>query len=115
MLMDPFPGAAIGVFLCGQAAGLLPPTLCWHSVFALGGIVPLAMLPILWIWLPESPRFLATKDNLSPRQAALLRELGIAPGQTGAGQVDIARGNPVKMLFGAGYARQTVLLAVTFF
>jgi len=115
MIMASFTGAPFGGFLCGQAAGLLLPTLGWPSVFALGGVVPLAMLPILWKWLPESPRFLATKDNLSPRQAALLRELGVAPGQTGAGQVDIARGNPVKMLFGEGYALQTVLLSVIFF
>jgi len=115
MIMASFTGAPFGGFLCGQAAGLLLPTLGWPSVFALGGVVPLAMLPILWKWLPESPRFLATKDNLSPRQAALLRELGVAPGQTGAGQVDIARGNPVKMLFGEGYALQTALLSVIFF
>ena len=115
MIMASFTGAPIGGFLCGQAAGLLLPTLGWPSVFALGGAVPLAMLPILWMWLPESPRFLATKDYLSPRQAALLRELGVAPGQTGAGHLDIARGNPVKMLFGEGYALQTVLLSLIFF
>src|SRR6266436_6917741 len=99
MIMVSFPGAPFGGFLCGQAAGLLLPTLGWPSVFALGGIVPLAMLPILWVWLPESPRFLVAKDHLSPRQAALLRKLGIVPGQAGAGQVDLAHGNPVKMLF----------------
>jgi hypothetical protein len=114
MIMASFTGAPFGGFVCGQAAGLLLPTLGWPSVFALGGIVPLAMLPILWLWLPESPRFLATKNNLSPRQAALLRKLGVAPGQTAAG-IDIARGNPVKMLFGEGYALQSVLLALIFF
>ena len=44
-----------------------------------------------------------------------MRQLGITPGQTGAGQVDIARGNPIKMLFGEGYAMQTILLWVIFF
>ena len=115
MIMVSFTGAPLGGFLCGQAAGLLLPTLGWPSIFVLGGIVPLAMLPVLWVWLPESPRFLVAKDNLSPRQAALLRQLGIVPGQAGPGQVDIARGNPVKMLFGEGYALQTVLLWVIFF
>src|SRR6516165_9181571 len=115
MIMVSFTGAPLGGFLCGQAAGFLLPTLGWPSIFVLGGIVPLAMLPILWVWLPESPRFLVGKDNLSQRQTALLRELGIAPGQTGAGQVDIARGNPIRMLFGQGYALQTVLLWVIFF
>src|SRR6266849_1151972 len=116
MIMVSFTGAPFGGFLCGQAAGVLLPTLGWPSVFALGGIVPLLMLPILWVWLPESPRFLATKAHPSRREAALLHELGIAPGQqAGTGQIDIARGNPVKMLFGEGYALQTVLLWVIFF
>ena len=115
MIMISFTGAPLGGFLCGQAAGMLLPKLGWPSVFALGGIVPLAMLPVLWAWLPESPHFLVARDNLSPRQAALLRQLGITPGRTGAGQVDIARGNPIKMLFGDGFALQTVLLWVIFF
>jgi MFS transporter, AAHS family, 4-hydroxybenzoate transporter len=115
MIMASFTGAPFGGFLCGQAAGLLLPTLGWPSVFVLGGLVPLLMLPILWLWLPESPRFLATKDNPSPREVGLLRQLGIAPGRTAAGEVDIALGNPIKMLFGEGYALQTILLWVIFF
>src|SRR6516164_3665742 len=75
MIMVSFTGAPIGGFLCGQLAGVLLPTFGWPSVFALGGIVPLVMLPVLWAWLPESPRFLARKANLSPRQAALLKRL----------------------------------------
>ncbi len=115
MIMVSFTGAPFGGFLCGQAAALLLPTFGWPSVYVLGGIVPLALLPILWLWLPESPRFLATKADPSRREAALLRELGVVPGQTGAHQVDLARGNPVKMLFGEGYALQTMLLWVIFF
>jgi hypothetical protein len=42
-------------------------------------------------------------------------ELGVAPKQAATDQIDIARGNPVKMLFGEGYALQTVLLSVIFF
>ncbi|MBV8095971.1 MAG: MFS transporter [Acetobacteraceae bacterium] len=115
MIMISFTGAPLGGFLCGQAAGLLLPRFGWPSVFTLGGIVPLAMLPVLWAWLPESPRFLVAKTNLSARQAALLDQLGIASVQSGAGQVDIARGNPIRMLFSEGYALQTVILWVIFF
>jgi len=115
MIMISFTGAPFGGFLCGQLAAVLLPSFGWPSIYIVGGIVPLAMLPILWVWLPESPRFLVAKDHLSPRQAALLRKLGIVPGQAGAGQVDLAHGNPVKMLFGEGYALQTVLLWVIFF
>jgi AAHS family 4-hydroxybenzoate transporter-like MFS transporter len=65
--------------------------------------------------LPESPRFLAQKASLTPRQAALLERLDIAPGQTQLNPVDVAQENPVKMLFGPGYALQTILLWVIFF
>jgi MFS transporter, AAHS family, 4-hydroxybenzoate transporter len=67
------------------------------------------------LWLPESPRFLARKPNLSARQQTLLARLNIASGQADSHPVDIATENPVRMLFGRGYALQTVLLWIIFF
>ncbi len=115
MIMASFTGAPFGGFLCGQAAGVLLPTLGWPSIFVIGGIVPLALVVVMALWLPESPRFLAAKGNLSSREAALLRRLDITPGPAAAVGLDVAQGNPVKMLFGEGYARQTVLLWIIFF
>jgi MFS transporter, AAHS family, 4-hydroxybenzoate transporter len=114
MIMASFTGAPVGGFLVGQAGALLLARFGWPSVFVLGGLLPLLTVPVLAIWLPESPRFLAAKRALSPRQAALLQRLDVAPGQAAEG-LDLARGNPVKMLFGKGYALQTVLLWVIFF
>src|SRR5229473_2121872 len=94
--MASFTGAPFGGFVGGLAVSLL-------------------LVPVLALWLPESPRFLARKVNLSGRQAALLDRLAIARGQTDPQAVDLARGNPVKMLFGRGYALQTVLLWIVFF
>jgi MFS transporter, AAHS family, 4-hydroxybenzoate transporter len=82
-------------------------------IFVLGGIFPLALLPILVLWLPESPRFLAAERNRSARSAALLRRLDITSVQSDA--IDVARSNPIWMLFGQGYALQTVLLWIIFF
>jgi MFS transporter, AAHS family, 4-hydroxybenzoate transporter len=141
MIMLSFTGAPIGGFLCAQAAGLLLPAFHqglaltiplfsyadgapititiikegWQSVFLIGGIVPLALVVVMLFWLPESPRFLAAKGNLSPRQAALLQRLDITPGQTADHGLDLAQGNPIKMLFGKGYALQTVLMWIIFF
>jgi AAHS family 4-hydroxybenzoate transporter-like MFS transporter len=114
LIMLTFTGAPIGGFVCGQLAGVLLPSFGWPSVYIVGGVVPLLMVVALALWLPESPRFLATKGNLSPREAELLRRLGIRPGQSTAA-VDVASGNPIKMLFGEGYALQTVLLWIVFF
>jgi MFS transporter, AAHS family, 4-hydroxybenzoate transporter len=115
MIMVSFTGAPIGGFLCGQLAGVLLPTFGWPSVFLVGGVVPLLIVVALALWLPESPRFLAAKANPSPREAALLRRLAIAPGQGAVERLDVADGNPIKMLFGPGYALQTILMWIIFF
>src|SRR6516164_7933361 len=115
MIMASFTGAPVGGFLCGQLAGILLPSFGWPAVFLVGGLVPLLMVIALAAWLPESPRFLAAKRSLSPREAALLQSLDIKPGQAAAEGIDLAQGNPIKMLFGQGYALQTVLLWVIFF
>ena len=114
MIMATFTGAPIGGFICGQLAGVLLPSFGWPSVYIIGGVVPLLMVVALALWLPESPRFLAAKSKLSAREAALLQRLDIRPGQTAA-MVDLASSNPIKMLFGEGYALQTVLLWIVFF
>jgi AAHS family 4-hydroxybenzoate transporter-like MFS transporter len=113
--MASFTGAPLGGFLCGQTAALVLPTLGWPSVFIIGGVVPLALVVVMLVWLPESPRFLAAKRNLSPRQAALLQRLEIAPTQGVDHGLDLARGNPIAMLFGKGYALQTMLMWIIFF
>jgi MFS transporter, AAHS family, 4-hydroxybenzoate transporter len=115
VIMATFTGAPIGGFLCGQVAAVLLPSYGWPGIFVVGGVVPLLILVALVVWLPESPRFLVVRPNLSARQAALLQRLGIAPAAGAAGRVDVASGNPIAMLFGKGYALQTVLLWIIFF
>jgi AAHS family 4-hydroxybenzoate transporter-like MFS transporter len=113
MIMATFTGAPLGGFVGGQIVALLLPHFGWKVIFILGGAFPLVLVVALALWLPESPRFLAARQSLSPRHAALLRRLDIAP--TGSGHVDIARENPIQMLFGKGYALQTALLWIVFF
>jgi AAHS family 4-hydroxybenzoate transporter-like MFS transporter len=115
MIMVSFTGAPVGGFLCAQAAGVLLPTLGWRSIFAIGGIIPLLLVVVMAVWLPESPRFLARKATLSPREEALLRRLEITPGQGAIAGLDVAQANPITMLFSKGYALQTVLMWIIFF
>jgi MFS transporter, AAHS family, 4-hydroxybenzoate transporter len=115
MIMVSFTGAPVGGFLCAQAAGVLLPTLGWPSIFVIGGIIPLALVIVMTLWLPESPRFLARKASPTPREEALLRHFNITPGQGAAAGLDLAQANPVAMLFSKGYALQTVLMWIIFF
>jgi AAHS family 4-hydroxybenzoate transporter-like MFS transporter len=115
MIMVSFTGAPLGGFVGGQVVAALLPNFGWPVIFALGGLFPLALLLFMALWLPESPRFLARKPNLSARQTALLARLGITPERAGSHPVDVAHENPVKMLFGPGYTLQTVLLWIIFF
>jgi AAHS family 4-hydroxybenzoate transporter-like MFS transporter len=113
MIMASFTGAPIGGFVGGQIVAALLPIFGWPMIFILGGAFPLILVPVLLLWLPESPRFLARKANLSPRQAAFLKRLDIAP--EAGHYVDVARENPIKMIFGRGYLLQTLLLWLIFF
>ncbi len=116
MIMASFTGAPIGGFLGGQVVALLlHQGFAWPVIFLIGGGFPLALVFVMALWLPESPRFLAARANLAPREQALLQRLEIAPGQVDRHTIDLARGNPIKMLFGEGYALQTILLWVIFF
>jgi AAHS family 4-hydroxybenzoate transporter-like MFS transporter len=115
LIMASFTGAPIGGFVGGQIVAALLPHFGWRVIFVIGGVFPLVLVLALALLLPESPRFLATKKTLSPRQAALLRRLSIEPGRVAAHPVDVARENPVKLLFGKGFALQTVLLWIIFF
>jgi AAHS family 4-hydroxybenzoate transporter-like MFS transporter len=116
VIMVTFTGAPLGGFLGGQLVALLLHLgYAWPVIFIIGGVFPLVLILIIALWLPESPRFLAGNANLSARQRALLQRLDIAPGPAAAAGLDLARGNPVKMLFGEGYALPTVLLWIIFF
>lgn len=116
MIMLTFTGAPLGGFVGGLIVSLLlHQGFGWQSIYILGGVFPLVLLVITTLWLPESPRFLAARATLAPRQHALLQRLAIAhaPGETHV--VDLARGNPIRLLFGEGYALQTILLWIIFF
>jgi MFS transporter, AAHS family, 4-hydroxybenzoate transporter len=116
LILVTFTGAPIGGFVGGQiVALLLHEGFGWPSIFVLGGTFPLMLLLIMALWLPESPRHLAAKAKLAPRHEAVLNRLGIAAGAADAQFVDIARSNPIRMLFGEGYAMQTMLMWIIFF
>ena len=74
-----FCGFTFGAAVGGFAASWLIPQFGWHSLMALGGILPLLFAPLL-IWkLPESARFLVIKQAPTARIHAILQRF--YPGQ----------------------------------
>ncbi|VFS89863.1 4-hydroxybenzoate transporter PcaK [Kluyvera cryocrescens] len=68
-----FCGFTFGAAIGGFAASWLIPQFGWHSLMALGGILPLLFAPLL-IWkLPESARFLVIKQAPVARIHAILQ------------------------------------------
>jgi AAHS family 4-hydroxybenzoate transporter-like MFS transporter len=56
-------GFSLGFVAAGAAAGTLMPVLGWRSLFLVGGVVPLALVPLLWRLLPESPAYLMRRGR----------------------------------------------------
>jgi AAHS family 4-hydroxybenzoate transporter-like MFS transporter len=113
MIMATFTGAPAGGFIGGQIVAALLGHFDWPVIFIIGGLFPLILVVALAIWLPESPRFLARRQNLAPHHVSLLERLNITSSHSEP--VDIAHANPVAMLFSRGYALQTVLLWIIYF
>jgi MFS transporter, AAHS family, 4-hydroxybenzoate transporter len=116
MIMLTFTGAPLGGFVGGLLVSyLLYLGFGWPSIFIVGGAFPLLLVAISVFWLPESPRLLAARAELAPHHHALLQRLNIAHTPGEAHGIDVALGNPIRMLFSDGYALQTTLLWIIFF
>jgi len=119
MVMVMFIGFSLGSALGGALAAELVPSYGWTIVFWVGGIVPLVLLPILALWLPESIRLLALREGQNERIAALLGR--ISPRLRYDPQVQFVApeehppGFTVGHLFSEGRSIGTLLLWVMFF
>ena len=119
MVMIMFCGFSVGAALGGLLAAWLIPQFGWRTVFVVGGLAPLLMVPILILRLPESVRFLATRGHAPERVAELLRRISphtaFAPGAEFVVREAHLAGLPVAHLFREGRTPVTLLLWVVFF
>jgi AAHS family 4-hydroxybenzoate transporter-like MFS transporter len=119
MVMIMFCGFSIGAALGGFLAADLIPRFGWRSVFIVGGIAPLLLLPVLVWRLPESVRFLATAGRAPERVAELLKRISphsaFAPDARFVVHEAHLAGIPVAHLFREGRTAATLLLWVVFF
>ena len=65
----------LGGSLTGILAGWLIPAYGWRSMFLVGAIIPLVLLVLFWLLLPESPKYLALRPALHPQLARALNRL----------------------------------------
>jgi AAHS family 4-hydroxybenzoate transporter-like MFS transporter len=76
-------GFTLGSGFGGGIAAALSKAYGWQAAFIFGGALPLALIPILMLALPESVRVLASAGRSSARIAAILKRLdrqaGFAP------------------------------------
>ena len=109
-------------FTIGSAlAGLLSPQIIaaygWQGPLVVGGLLPIALVPLLWWVLPESVRYLTLHGGRAGAVAAVLRR--IAPGEDFSAvtfaRAEAAKGFPVAHLFKDGRGVGTAFLWLTFF
>src|ERR1700694_4495969 len=119
MVMIMFCGFSLGAAVGGLLAAALIPQFGWRSVFVVGGVAPLLLVPILALWLPESVRFLALTGRAHERVAQLLGLISpkavFAPATQFVVHEPHLAGIPVLHLFRDGRTLVTLLLWVVFF
>jgi AAHS family 4-hydroxybenzoate transporter-like MFS transporter len=119
MVMIMFCGFSVGAALGGFLAAAMIPQFGWRSVFIVGGIAPLLLVPILALKLPESVRFLALTGRANERVAQLLGlispKTAVAPATRFVVHEPELPGIPVLHLFREGRTLVTLLLWVVFF
>jgi AAHS family 4-hydroxybenzoate transporter-like MFS transporter len=119
MVMIMFCGFSAGAALGGLLAAALIPHFGWRSVFVVGGVAPLLLVPILALQLPESVRFLALTGRANARVAELLGLIApkavLAPATQFVVNEPGLAGIPVLHLFKDGRTLVTLLLWVVFF
>lgn len=115
-----FAGLPLGAVVGGAISAKLLVTSGWTSVFILGGILPLLLLPLAAAFVPESLSSLAARPSNRPRLLRTLRAFRIEPPP----DIEIADANTparaapaqsVRHLFDGRYRTGTSLLwAVSF-
>jgi AAHS family 4-hydroxybenzoate transporter-like MFS transporter len=109
-----FCGFPIGAVVGGLISSRMIPAYGWTSVFYLGGVIPLLLLPLFAAFVPESVRFLAQRNPA--RLAHSLDQLGWADQWNGEiGPKREERPASVRGLFAPGLAGATLLLWATLF
>ncbi|MEO3989738.1 MFS transporter [Pseudocitrobacter cyperus] len=113
-----FCGFTFGAAIGGFTASWLIPLYGWHSLMALGGILPLLFVPVLLWKLPESVRFLVIKRAPAGQICAILRRLypeHIADNVSFIVPTQPVSGNAMRIVLSPQYRFGTLMLWLIYF
>ena len=113
----------LGGMLAGLFAGWVLPTYGWRALFWIGGAIPMAFSLVLFAFLPESPRFLASQRQRWQELVKLLNRLErptpanaeFTDSLEAAASANAKQAVGMKGLFTSDYARDTIGLWLAFF
>jgi AAHS family 4-hydroxybenzoate transporter-like MFS transporter len=122
MVTTMFCGFTLGSALGGVLAAQMVPLYGWRSVLLLGGVLPLLCVPLLYVFLPESVRFLVQRAAPAKKISAILQRISgqILPSDRrydihdGVGTSN-TRQSPIHQILSGGHRAGTLLLWTSFF
>lgn len=107
-------GGVVGGFVSAEAL----PAVGWRGLFAVAGVLPLLLSLVLYLLLPESPRFLASRQGRTSDLRGIFERMGFDVPRN-AEFVDRAEPSVTKRsamtLLRRPYLRDTLLLWLAFF
>lgn len=68
---------SVGAMLGGLVSAAVLPVYGWRALFVIGGLLPVAVAVLLFLLLPESPRYLARHAHRHGQLARLLTRMGM--------------------------------------
>ena len=68
-------GFPVGAVLGGIIASAIIGQYGWHAIFWIGGIVPLILIPTVWMFMPETIRFLAIRPENRDKIIAIFKRI----------------------------------------
>lgn len=107
-----------GYAVAATASTQIIPLHGWRWMFGLGAL-PIILLPLVVVTLPESPRWLGARGRISEMNRALKKlggrsvEFLVSP--TAQGPSSDEHGQSLRLLFGSRYRRRTAVCAALWF
>ncbi|MER2298444.1 MFS transporter [Pseudomonas promysalinigenes] len=115
-----FCGFNLGMAGGGFISAKMIPVYGWHSLLVVGGVLPLLLVVVLMVWLPESARFLVVRNRGTDKVRKTLAPIAPSVIAQAASfsvpeQKAVAARNVFAVIFSGTYGLGTVLLWLTYF